>query len=86
VGPLPPNTVAISFYKTGENPQGIVGPSLAFLSWPFTRGLTINGLYDALWWVCPTGSTNQYKVFINNANWGLNGNQDDLSDVYKDTQ
>jgi hypothetical protein len=86
VGPLPPNTVAISFYKTSDNVQGIVGPSSAFLSWPSTQGFIINSLYDAPWWLCPMDSTNQYKVFINNANWGLGGNQDDSSDVSKDAQ
>jgi hypothetical protein len=38
LGWLPPNSVAISFYKTGTNPYGAVDPSPAYFSWPTTEG------------------------------------------------
>ncbi|CAA9967016.1 hypothetical protein PTMSG1_10375 [Pyrenophora teres f. maculata] len=38
VGWLPPNSISTSFYHTGNNPLGVVGPSTAFLSWPSTQG------------------------------------------------
>ncbi|KAI2481189.1 hypothetical protein Ptr902_06984 [Pyrenophora tritici-repentis] len=36
VGWLPPNSISTSFYHTGNNLLGVVGPSTAFLSWPST--------------------------------------------------
>jgi hypothetical protein len=44
LGPLPQNTVAISFYKTDDNPSDLVGPSPAYLSWPSTKGAYIGSL------------------------------------------
>ncbi|KAF1939022.1 hypothetical protein EJ02DRAFT_498087 [Clathrospora elynae] len=32
-GWLPANSMATNFYKTGNNPEGTVGPSPAYLSW-----------------------------------------------------
>ena len=70
IGWLPPNAIAISFYHTGNNPLGIVGPSPSQLSWPSTVGASFFG-YP--WTLCPLGSTKQYQVFINGENFGMGG-------------
>ncbi|KAH9863867.1 hypothetical protein J1614_009799 [Plenodomus biglobosus] len=78
VGFLPPNSIAFSFYKTGNNPLGNVDPSPAQLSWPSTQGNTLFG--DGPWILCALGNTGQYQVFISNENYG-----DDLgAGVFKD--
>jgi hypothetical protein len=85
LGSLPANAVTISFYKSGDNPLGITSPSPSFLSWPSTQGLTSFALGDGPWWLCPIGPgrIRQFKVYINNQNFGA-GNEDLSSDVSKD--
>jgi len=67
VGLLPPNSIAFSFYKTGDNPLGIVDGSPATLSWPSTQGNTFLG--DGPWMLCSRGRTQQYEVFIADQNF-----------------
>ncbi|KAH3977821.1 hypothetical protein HBI56_105340 [Parastagonospora nodorum] len=69
VGWLPANSVAISFYKTGDNPEGLVDPSPAYFSWPSTEGRT-NQFFAGSWWLCPMSGTGQYKVYISDYNFG----------------
>ncbi|KAH6643167.1 hypothetical protein C7974DRAFT_421330 [Boeremia exigua] len=80
IGWLPPNAIAISFYHTGNNPLGIVGPSPSQLSWPSTVGASFFG-YP--WTLCPLGSTKQYQVFINGENFGMGGPAGITKDTYK---
>lgn len=69
VGWLPPNSIAISFYKIGNNPLGKVGPSPAYFAWPSTEGRTnLNNV--GTWWLCPLSGTGQYQVFISDVNFG----------------
>ncbi|KAI8933597.1 hypothetical protein NX059_009327 [Plenodomus lindquistii] len=68
VGFLPPNSIAFSFYKTGNNPLGDVDPSPAQLSWPSTQGNTLGGVGP--WTLCPLGNTRQYQVFVSDGNFG----------------
>lgn len=37
---LPPNSIAISFYRLGTNPLGKVDPSPSYFAWPSTDGRT----------------------------------------------
>ncbi|CBX97888.1 predicted protein [Plenodomus lingam JN3] len=78
VGFLPPNSIAFSFYKTGNNPLGNVDPSPAHLSWPSTQGNTLFG--DGPWNLCALGNTGQYQVFVSNENY----EEDIPSGVFKD--
>ncbi|KAH7394534.1 hypothetical protein BKA66DRAFT_411069 [Pyrenochaeta sp. MPI-SDFR-AT-0127] len=80
VGWLPPDSVALSFYKTGTNPLQQVGPSPAHLSWPSTQGLVDSAINDP-WWLCPLGGTGQYQIFVSKDNYGKTG----PSGVYKDS-
>jgi hypothetical protein len=66
---LPPNSVALSFYKTGNNPLGLVDPSPAYFAWPSTEGRT-SGFFAGTWWLCPISGTGQYQVFISDFNFG----------------
>lgn len=68
VGWLPPNSISYSFYKTGDNPLGLVDHSPATLSWPSTEGNTLYGVGP--WSLCPLGNTRQYQVFVNADNFG----------------
>lgn len=83
VGWLPPNSIAISFYRTGNNPRSIVGPSPSYLSWPSTQGENTALFGDDPWWLCPYGTTGDYQVFVNNANFGLGVELDGGSGVAK---
>ncbi|KAF2033194.1 hypothetical protein EK21DRAFT_59402, partial [Setomelanomma holmii] len=69
VGWLPANSISISFYKTGNNPMGTIGPSPAYFSWPTTEGRA-TGFFSSVWWFCPLSITGQYQVFISNDNFG----------------
>ncbi|KAF1835324.1 hypothetical protein BDW02DRAFT_294895 [Decorospora gaudefroyi] len=86
VGWLPSNAIAVNFFKTGDNPEGTLGLSTAFLSWPSTQGVTSSALYDSPWWLCPRGRTGQFEVFVSNGNWGGSSYDDSSSDVSKDTR
>ncbi|KAL6705985.1 hypothetical protein ACN47E_006264 [Coniothyrium glycines] len=68
VGWLPPDSIAYSFYKTGNNPLGKVDPSPASLSWPSTEGNTLYG--NGPWSLCSLGNTGQFQVFVNPDNYG----------------
>jgi len=65
-GWLPPNSISTSFFHTGNNPLGNVDPSPSYFTWPSTPGVT-QGL--GAWWFCPLGSTGQWQVFVNYANF-----------------
>jgi len=67
VGWLPPNSVSINFYKTGE-PSEDVGS--AYFSWPLPEGRA--KFFASVWWLCPMGPR-KYKVYISDANFGDNG-------------
>jgi hypothetical protein len=70
---LPGNSIAISFYKSGTNPNGDVEPSPAYFAWPTTEGRanipaganidTGTGGDDGndpnvrSWWFCPLAKT-----------------------------
>jgi hypothetical protein len=69
VGWLPANAIAISFYKTGNNPLGKVDPSPAYFAWPSTEGRT-EAILAGTWWLCPLSNTGQYQVFISDFNFG----------------
>ncbi|KAH7086532.1 hypothetical protein FB567DRAFT_550017 [Paraphoma chrysanthemicola] len=68
VGWLPPNSISTSFFKTGNNPYGNIGPSPAYFSWPTTEGRADEGAFQ----LCPT-SWGQWQVFITNVNFGRIG-------------
>lgn len=67
LGFLPSSSIAFSFYKTGNNPLGVLSPSPAQLSWPSTQGRTFPG--NGPWSLCPLGNTQQYQVFVNRENY-----------------
>jgi hypothetical protein len=77
LGWLPANSVAISFYKTGDNPQGLVDPSPSYFAWPSTEGRTAQ-FFAGTWWLCPIDGTSQYKVYISDYNFGGDSRQDDV--------
>jgi hypothetical protein len=68
VGFLPPNSVAVSFYKLGDNPLGNLDPSPAYFAWPSTEGCT-SFFGQGTWWFCLL-SSGQYQVFVSDANFG----------------
>jgi hypothetical protein len=70
VGQLPDKAIGEHFFHTGRNPLGTVVPSSSFLTWPSTKG---NSPQDGLWAFCPYGSTGQYEVFVNPANFDSAG-------------
>ncbi|OAK97635.1 hypothetical protein IQ06DRAFT_357905 [Phaeosphaeriaceae sp. SRC1lsM3a] len=69
VGWLPENSVAFSFYKTGNNPLGMIDPSPSYFAWPSTEGRT-SSFFAGTWWLCPLTGTGQYQVFISDFNFG----------------
>lgn len=68
VGWLPPNSISTSFFKTGNNPYGTIGPSPAYFSWPTTEGRAFGSAFQ----FCPL-SWGQYQVFITDVNFGKSG-------------
>jgi hypothetical protein len=68
-GWLPENSIAISFYKTGNNPLGLVDPSPAYFAWPAPEGRT-SAFFAGTWWLCPMSNTGQYQVYISDFNFG----------------
>lgn len=84
VGYLPPNSIAFSFYKTGNNPMGNVDPSSAHVSWPSTQGNTLYG--EGPWDLCALGNTGQFQVFVSSENYRNNlpsGVYRDPAECYK---
>lgn len=69
VGWLPENSVAFSFYKTGNNPLGMIDPSPSYFAWPSTEGRT-SSFFAGTWWLCPLTGTGQFQVFISDFNFG----------------
>jgi hypothetical protein len=77
LGWLPPNLVAISFYKTGTNPYGAVDPSPAYFSWPTTEGRATQ-FGSTVWWLCPLSGSDrtgkaQWQVYVGSTNFGEGG-------------
>lgn len=75
---LPPNSVSISFYKTGNSPKNKVDPAYAYLSWPSPQGRA--DAVSNVWSLCPLNEVNddepedvQYQVFVDNSNFGPRG-------------
>src|SRR3954462_10813549 len=70
VGWLPPNSISVGFYHTGNNPLGVLYPSSAFLTWPTTTGSSAIG---GNWQLCALGNTKQYKVYVDFNNFSPQG-------------
>ncbi|KAF2246441.1 hypothetical protein BU26DRAFT_532287 [Trematosphaeria pertusa] len=66
VGWMPPNSLSVGFYRTGNNPLGIVGRSPSYFTWPITPGISEN---NGEWDFCWLGDTKQYQVFVNRDNF-----------------